>query len=157
MGKWKTLKCGNQSTAVRRKAAYQCLGSHFRISVSVLPFPYFGFRFSVFHLPVNNAMCGFHGRMICYFCSIWCETFTKLRWSCQTHFLDLILSKLCYYHVLYTILLRCLIQEALHWPWKSECCENDETQAQDGSIPVTQIRGRLHNTVTVQWHHSSSA
>ena len=26
--------------------------SHFRISVSVLPFPYFRFRFSVFHLPV---------------------------------------------------------------------------------------------------------
>ena len=25
--------------------------SHFCISVSVLPFPYFGFRFSLFHLP----------------------------------------------------------------------------------------------------------
>ena len=30
--------------------------SHFRISVSVLPFPYFGFRFSVFHLPLLNAL-----------------------------------------------------------------------------------------------------
>ena len=25
LGKWKTLKCGNRSTEVRRKAAYRCL------------------------------------------------------------------------------------------------------------------------------------
>ena len=31
--------------------------SHFRISVSVLPFPYFRFRFSVFHLPCCSLCC----------------------------------------------------------------------------------------------------
>ena len=37
-------------------------------------------------------------------CSIWCEIFTRLKWSCQTHFLDLISSMLCYYHILYNVI-----------------------------------------------------